>query len=127
MIKALYSRNRTKLGDETFTPNVGVTQGSVISPALFNIYCKDLYEEIRHLGGINEDDVMGYADDLLVLVTSLSQLRSIINIIRSWCDYISLKLNAQKSGVLEFMPRLGKNNYFLEVGTEFEGIPVVNK
>ena len=70
---------------------------------------------------------MGYADDLLVLVTSLTQLRRIINIIRSWCEDNNLKLNAQKSGVLEFMPRLGKDNYFLEVGTEFDGIPVVNK
>ncbi len=32
LIKALYSRNKIKIGDESFTPNVGVAQGSLISP-----------------------------------------------------------------------------------------------
>ncbi len=38
LIKAIYSRSRLYLGKESLQPNVGVAQGSVISPALFNIY-----------------------------------------------------------------------------------------
>ena len=40
LIKAIYSRIKIKIGKETFTPNVEVAQGSVISPALFNIMRK---------------------------------------------------------------------------------------
>jgi len=32
LIKAIYSRTRIKLGEESFTPNVGVAQGSILSP-----------------------------------------------------------------------------------------------
>jgi len=46
LVKALYSRNRIRLGNQCFTPNVGVAQGSVISPSLFNVYCEDLYIDI---------------------------------------------------------------------------------
>jgi len=37
-LKAMYSRNRVRLGDFAFVPNIGVAQGSIISPSLFNIY-----------------------------------------------------------------------------------------
>ena len=50
LIKAIYSRIKIKIGNETFTPNVGVAQGSVISPALFNIYAEDLYKKLIQNG-----------------------------------------------------------------------------
>ena len=40
--KAIYSRLKIKLGNQFFKPNVGVAQGSVISPAMFNIYSEEL-------------------------------------------------------------------------------------
>ena len=47
LLKALYSRNKIRLGNHSFSPNIGVAQGSVISPFLFNIYCEDLYSKIE--------------------------------------------------------------------------------
>ena len=35
--KAIYSRLKIKLGSKSFKPNIGVAQGSVISPAMFSI------------------------------------------------------------------------------------------
>ena len=47
--------------------------------------------------------------------------------IKSWCEENSLKLNMQKSGILEFVPRICKNDYYLKIGSEIEGIPVVEQ
>jgi len=127
LIKAIYSRNRIRIGNQSFTPNVGVAQGSVISPSLFNVYCEDLYEGIRDDAIVDMDDMLGYADDMLILATSMSQLRTVISIVRLWCVENNLKVNESKSGILEFVPRMGKNNFYLEVGSKFEGFPVVDK
>ena len=127
MVKAIYSRNKIKLGAQCFTPNVGVAQGSIISPALFNVYCQDLYERIRDEADVNEEDLLGYADDLLVICTSLSQLRRVIQIINCWSEENNLQLNSKKSGIVEFLSRVGNIRKILKVGESFEGIPVVSE
>ena len=125
LIKAIYSRIKIKIGNETFTPNVGVAQGSVISPALFNIYAEYLYDNLSKMG-VAPEDQMGYADDLFILCYSKSNLRNIINLLKSWSKENNLELNASKSGIIEFLPRRGKANMQLTIGEEFEGIPVVS-
>ena len=127
LIRAIYSRCKIRLGEQSFVPNIGVAQRSVISPALFNVYCDDLYESIRDQAGIDEEDMLGYADDLLILTTSLSQLKRVIQIIRDWCQGNNLKINAQKSGIVEFMPRSCSYTQSLQIGSFFEEFPVVEK
>ena len=82
LIKALYSRAKIRLGDEAFTPNIGVAQGSLISPGLFNIYCEDLYCKLEENVGIHMEDLMGYADDMLIICSSLAQLRKVVELVR---------------------------------------------
>jgi len=48
---------RIKRGDESFIPNVGVTQGSVILPTLFNLYCEELKTLIEE-EGVSIEDIM---------------------------------------------------------------------
>jgi len=128
LIKAIYSRSRIRLGDQSFTPNIGVAQGSAISPALFKKYFEDLYQGVRdEQQQVNEDDLLRYADDMLILVTSIQQLRRVIWFIKAWCIENDLKINSSKSGIMEFVPRQGRNNYYLQVGTEVEGFPVVDR
>ena len=67
---------------------------------------------------------MGYADDLFVLCYSKSNMRKVIQTIKTWSIENNLNLNESKSGVMKFIPRQG-GNLTLNIGQEFEGIPIV--
>ena len=127
LVKAIYSRTKIKLGEHSFSPNIGVAQGSVISPFLFNVYAEDLYYTLEKETDSNYKDLMGYADDLLVICTSLSQLRKVIKTIQAWSSTNNLLLNSKKSGIIEFIPRSKSYPSSLRTDTLFEGIPVVNE
>ncbi len=71
--KAIYSRLLIQSHNASFRPNVGVAQGSVISPTLFNIYTKPLLLELNKL--IPIEDILAYADDLLILCYDLDMLK----------------------------------------------------
>ena len=56
--KAIYSRLKIKLGTKSFKPNIGVAQGSVISPAMFNIYSEDLLHLIGEEASVSTEDLL---------------------------------------------------------------------
>ena len=85
-LEQLYERYTIRIGDTTIKPNRGVAQGSVISPALFNIFIEDLADELQEKAGVNLQDILMYADDILTLCTSDKQLKDAIKIIESWSE-----------------------------------------
>lgn len=108
-LEQLYSRYVIRIGDESFKANCGVAQGSVISPALFNIFIEDLAYELQDKAKIHLDDIMMYADDILTLCTSINQLKDAIQIIEDWCNRNGMFLNKSKSGIVCFSPRHAVN------------------
>jgi len=104
-----------------------VAQGSVISPSLFNIYSEDLLYQIEEKALISYEDLLAYADDLLILCTSPHQLRQVIRIIKDWSNSNNLGLNPIKSGIIEFLPRCGRQTSYLKIGTLFDDIPIMDK
>ena len=68
------------------------------SPALFNIFIKDLSSDLREGGDANIEDLLFYADDILILCTSPNQ-------VEKWCTQNGLKLNKDKSGIVVFADR----------------------
>lgn len=94
-------RYRLKLGGSRLKCNKGVAQGSVISPALFDIYIEDLSLKLQEQE-INLEDILLYADDMLVLCTSPHQVEACIKTIERWSSENGMKLNKDKSGIVVF-------------------------
>ncbi len=90
----------------------GVLQGELTSPLLFSLYISDI-EDIYTLAeadgwrGINLNPrnsyhVLDYADDMVILADSPSQLQRKLKVLRIYCEKLGLTVNVQKTKVLIF-------------------------
>ena len=76
---------------DMITCPIGVKQGCIISPILFNLFLNDLQESIS-LGsqGIDLDTiklfVLLFADDLVLFAESVIELQRMINRLAVYCD-----------------------------------------
>ena len=122
--KALYDKLVIQSCKASFRPNLGVAQGSIISPALFDIYTESLLLEINNL--IPLDDIFAYADDILIICENLETLKKCIQIIEDWSNANNLKINKKKSAVLEFIHRKSKKQT-LTIDEYFMEYPIVNQ
>ena len=104
-IEQLYARYKTQIGSKTLKSNKGVAQGSVISPALFNIFIEDLSLELKTKANLDLEDLLYYADDLMTLCTSIEQVKKAIKIIEEWSERNGMSLNKKKSGIVVFAKR----------------------
>jgi len=99
--KAIYDRLIIQYENSSFRPNLGVAQGSIISPALFDIYTEPMLWKLKEL--IPIDDIFAYADDILILCNDLETLEKCIRIIENWSEENNMKINKSKSAIMEFI------------------------
>ncbi len=98
---------------ESYNVEVGVRQGCIVSPWLFNIYMdgciREMKARVRDLGtrlnvrGVEQPLVVGlYADDKVLLAESERMLQRIVDEFERVCKRSKLKVNAGKSKIMVF-------------------------
>jgi exonuclease III len=108
--------------------SAGVRQGGVLSPALFGIFVDGLLTKLRksglgcHIKGLCLNSIM-YADDLILLSISVTQMQQMIDLCSNMLDDCDLQLNNDKSVCL----RIGPRHNFNDINLQINGIPVAMK
>jgi len=86
-----------------FQINLGVRQGSVLSPFLFAIYVDDI---VSNNSVYNGTFIILYADDdILLIAPSIHLLQSLLHFCESELNYLNMLINAKKSCCLRIGPR----------------------
>ena len=90
-----------------FEVNLGLKQGCLLSPLLFNFYINDLIDKLKILDlGVNINseklNILLYADDIVVLAENERDMQSLLDIISEWCNDNKIHINRDKSKVVRF-------------------------
>lgn len=117
---------------EEFLVSVGVRQGGVLSPVLFNLVMDEVIKETRgrtsklFVGYRNMEPVWisecAFADDLVVFAKNETELKKNLNIWNEKLKRKKLKLNEDKTKVMIG----GKTNHLLNVGLNGKRLEQVN-
>ena len=92
---------------ESFSTSVGVKQGCILSPKLFNIYINDLssiFDESCDPVNINDYKLscLMYADDIVLMSSSAEGLQVAINKLQLYLSEWHLELNTSESKIIIF-------------------------
>ena len=127
--KVVYSVKCGSGCTDKFSSSIGVKQGGVLSPLLFNLYLSDLPKIFDsscnpvQLADLQINCLM-YADDLVLLSLSSTGLQNCLDKLESYCKLWKLNVNITKTKVLIFNKggRLLKNCIFHYGGFALEKV-----
>ena len=109
IIRNIYTNDKAsvKLNGKCSTPfdvNVGVRQGCILSPLLFNIFLSDLARSLQEIespavGNINS---IFWADDLVMFSDSETGLQNMLNLLQTYSKENYLTVNTKKTKCMIF-------------------------
>ena len=106
LIENLYWNLTASIGLEQgesndFEIKLGVRQGCVLSPKLFNLCAEEIFQRADELPGINIGGTnitnLRYADDTALLAESEEALQAMVNVVREESLVRGLKMNVKKT------------------------------
>ncbi len=84
-----------------FSLNIGLKQGCVLSPSLFNLYINELIKEIKASGvGHKKDVILLYADNIVNLTEN--DLQKSLDIIHRLSQEWQMMVNVDKTKIVHF-------------------------
>ena len=104
-------KQQLELDMEQQTASIGVRQGCILSPCLFNLYA----EYIMRNAGLEETQAgikiarrninnLRYADDTALMVESEEELKSLLMKVKEESEKVGLRLNIQKTMIMASSP-----------------------
>ena len=136
VIKSMYSdtKYRVRIHDK-ISPSLmatsGVKQGCTMSPILSNLYQNDLHDIFNdacdpvQLGEVSISSV-SWADDLLLLSTSVNGLQRCLDLLHAYCYKWGLHVNTLKTKAMVLTKQRYKTERFMYNGTLLECVKSFN-
>ena len=119
MISTRITQTQGEYQGETIDFGIGVPQGAVLSPVLFNLFINELVQLLNEKGF-----ALAFADDLVAVAKGLDELDLAIQITENWCKVNQLEINKTKSAIMG----LRKDRRTpLPIEDEYLDYPVVNE
>ena len=112
---------------EWFDVDVGVRQGCVISPMLFDVFVDRLAREVRALNlGVpaagKRLSLLLYADDIVLLADSQEELQRMLGAVQAFCRRWRVQVNMSKTKVMAFGASGVKNLHIVWEGKKLEEV-----
>ena len=113
---------------EYFDIAVGLRQGEIISPIMFNLFVEDLELTLQSdiNSGIAIEDlcliVLLFADNIVIIDENPDNLQKSLNNLSQYCDNWGLEVNIHKTKIVVFRKsgKLRKNEYWYYTNTQLE-------
>ena len=97
----MYQHLQVVIGKHSFSANLGLVQGEVLSPLLFNMYLEEALgstQKLREM--VNRGDLLAFADDMLIITNSKAEMTQAIQELDSLSGAWNPRLNKAKSLLL---------------------------
>ena len=100
-MEKLHKVSAIEVGSSTINAEMGLPQGLVLSPVLFNVYLEEALDSSNILQRMRKrGDLLAFADDMLIMSNQKSEIEEAVNGMASLQMKYNLRLNKKKSEIL---------------------------